>query len=164
MAHQPRRPTASRSDNPWPVSTAPAPRRTIELAPDEALRLLGSIPIGRIIFTRHALPTARPVNHVLDAGDIIIRTHEGAALVSSAQQGGPQGIVVAYEADDIDIESRLGWSVVATGYCRLVTDPAQVARYQTMLHTWSDQHMDQVVRIHPDLVTGIRLVAADGAT
>ncbi|MFE1315129.1 pyridoxamine 5'-phosphate oxidase family protein [Streptomyces sp. NPDC058755] len=137
-------------------------RRSLELSPDEALRLLGSVPVGRIIFTRHALPTARPVNHVLDDGAIIIRTHEGAALVSHARQNGDRGVVVAYEADDIDPAGRTGWSVVATGYCRLVTDPGQVARYRGMLHPWSDQHMDHVVRIRPDLITGIRLVAADG--
>lgn len=63
---------------------------------------------------------------------------------------------------DIDPAGRTGWCVVATGYCGLVTDPDQVARYQGILHPWSDQHMDHVVRIRPDLITGIRLVAADG--
>nr|WP_256725884.1 pyridoxamine 5'-phosphate oxidase family protein [Streptomyces sp. IMTB 2501] len=132
------------------------------MAPDESLRLLGSMPVGRLIFTRHALPTARPVNHVLDEGDIVIRTHESAALVSHARQNGGPGVVVAYEADDIDLVTRTGWSVVVTGYCHLVTDPRQVTRYQEILHSWSDQHMDHVVRIRPDLITGIRLVAADG--
>ncbi|RMB79433.1 pyridoxamine 5'-phosphate oxidase family protein [Streptomyces shenzhenensis] len=137
-------------------------RRSVDVSPEEALRLLGSVPVGRIIFTRHALPTARPVNHVLDNDDIIIRTHERAALVSHARQNGGHGVVVAYEADDIDPVSRTGWSVVATGYCRLVTDPEQVARYQEMLHPWSDQHMDHVVRIRPDLITGVRLIAVAG--
>ncbi|MGC0342598.1 hypothetical protein RKD20_007632 [Streptomyces sp. SLBN-8D4] len=50
------------------------PCRRIELGSVEALRLLGSVSLGRIVFTRHALPTVRPVNHVLDGGDIVIRT------------------------------------------------------------------------------------------
>ncbi len=54
------------------------PRRRIELDSAEALRLLGSVSLGRIVCTRHALPTVRPVNHALDDGDIVIRTHEGA--------------------------------------------------------------------------------------
>ncbi|MGV9899629.1 pyridoxamine 5'-phosphate oxidase family protein, partial [Streptomyces tendae] len=61
------------------VPSAPvAPRRSIELGAEEALALLGSVSLGRVVFTRQALPTIRPVNHVLDDGDIVIRTHEGA--------------------------------------------------------------------------------------
>ncbi|MFJ9908825.1 pyridoxamine 5'-phosphate oxidase family protein [Streptomyces sp. NPDC101152] len=136
-------------------------RRAVELTPDEALRLLGSVSLGRVVFTRKALPAIRPVNHILDNGDIVVRTHEGAALAAHARQDGVGGVVVAYQADDIDPGTHLGWSVVVTGYCHLVTDPETVARYQAKLLPWSDQQMDQAVRIRPDLVTGIRLVASD---
>ena len=137
------------------------PRRMVELGRADALRLLGSVPIGRIVFTRHALPAIRPVNHLVDQDDIIIRTHEGAALSSAAEQAGPSGVVVAYEADSIDPETRLGWSVVVTGYARLITDPAQAAAYQRVLYSWVDlADMDYTVRIRPDLVTGYRLVHA----
>ncbi|WP_254705588.1 pyridoxamine 5'-phosphate oxidase family protein [Streptomyces vilmorinianum] len=136
-------------------------RRTVELDGDEALRLLAGVPLGRIVFTRSALPAVRPVNHVVDDGDIVIRTHEGAALTLRAQEGGARGVVVAYEADDIDSVARVGWSVVVTGYCGLVTDPQEVARYRTLIQPWTDRQADQVVRIRPDLITGIRLVPAD---
>ncbi|MFS8204744.1 pyridoxamine 5'-phosphate oxidase family protein [Streptomyces sp. CWNU-52B] len=147
-------------DNAEPV--AAGPRRSSELHGDEALRLLGSVSLGRIVFTRHALPTVRPVNHVLDDGDIVIRTHEGADIASHARQGGSDspGVVVAYEADAIDPDTHLGWSVVVTGYAHLVTDAHELARYQKLLHPWVEQTMDYAVRIHPDLVTGIRLTEA----
>jgi nitroimidazol reductase NimA-like FMN-containing flavoprotein (pyridoxamine 5'-phosphate oxidase superfamily) len=132
----------------------------VELGRAEALGLLASAPIGRIVFTRHALPAIRPVNHVVDQGDIVIRTHEGAALSSAAEQAGPSGVVVAYEADSIDPDTRLGWSVVVTGYARLITDPELAARYRLLLHLWVDQGTDYTVRIRPDLVTGYRLVPA----
>ncbi|MGV9233218.1 pyridoxamine 5'-phosphate oxidase family protein [Streptomyces nigra] len=141
------------------------PRRRIELDGAEALRLLGSVSLGRIVFTRHALPTVRPVNHVLDGGDIVIRTHEGAALTSRTERAGDPGVVVAYEADAIDPHTHLGWSVVVTGYARLVTDPEDLARCRRLVRPWvdqaMDQAMDQAVRIRPDLVTGI-LLTADG--
>ncbi|MEU3980836.1 pyridoxamine 5'-phosphate oxidase family protein [Streptomyces sp. NPDC026672] len=137
-----------------------APPRSIDLDRVEALRLLGSVSLGRIVFTRHALPTIRPVNHVLDEGDIVIRTHEGAALTSHARQGDGTGVVVAYEADAIDPETHLGWSVVVTGYARLVTDPEELTRIQRLVHPWVHEHsMEYAVRIHPDLVTGVRLAA-----
>jgi hypothetical protein len=137
------------------------PRRRIELGRAEALHLLGSLSLGRIVFTQHALPTVRPVNHVLDDGDIVIRTHEAAALTMNTRRTEGPGVVVAYEADDIDPDTHLGWSVVVTGYARLVTDRSELARYQGMLHPWVDQSMDQAIRIHPDLVTGV-LLTADG--
>ncbi|MEU4874512.1 pyridoxamine 5'-phosphate oxidase family protein [Streptomyces sp. NPDC021608] len=137
---------------------AAGPRHSIELDVAEALRLLGSVSLGRIVFTRHALPTVRPVNHVLDDGDIVIRTHESAALSSYTRQDDAQGVVVAYEADDIDPDTLLGWSVIVTGYARLITDPRQVARYRRMLRPWGTETMDHAVRIRPDLVTGLRLV------
>ncbi|MEV8527210.1 pyridoxamine 5'-phosphate oxidase family protein [Streptomyces sp. NPDC052000] len=136
---------------------AGGPCRSVELSETEALRLLGSVSLGRIVFTRHALPTVRPVNHVLDDGEIVIRTHEGAALSSHARQGGAEGVVVAYEADSIDPDTHFGWSVVVTGYARLITDPGEVARYRTMLSPWGTETMDHTVRIRPDLVTGLRL-------
>ncbi|MFE5818553.1 pyridoxamine 5'-phosphate oxidase family protein [Streptomyces sp. NPDC056479] len=137
---------------------APAePRHRIELDGSTALRLLGSVSLGRIVFTRHALPTVRPVNHALDGGDIVIRTHEGAALTSHTQRADDPGVVVAYEADAIDPRTHLGWSVVVTGYARLVTDPDDLAHCRTLVEPWVEQAMDQAIRIRPDLVTGILL-------
>lgn len=135
------------------------PRRTVALDRAEALRLLGGVSFGRIGFTRQALPTIRPVNHVLDGGDIVIRTHDGGALTTRARHSGGPGVVVAYEADVIDPDTHLGWSVVVTGYARLVTDPADLARCRALLRPWVDRAMDHAVRIRPDLVTGIRLTA-----
>ncbi|MEU3062925.1 pyridoxamine 5'-phosphate oxidase family protein [Streptomyces subrutilus] len=101
---------------PGPDGAAPAGASpSAPLAADEALRLLGTAEPGRIVFTRHALPAVRPVNHVLDAGDII-RVQDGSTLAAllAPEQGG--GAVVAHEADDVDTGGHLGWSVVATGY------------------------------------------------
>ncbi|MGV9559539.1 pyridoxamine 5'-phosphate oxidase family protein [Streptomyces sp. NPDC003401] len=139
----------------------PETRTSVELDTAEALRLLGGVSLGRIVFTRHALPTVRPVNHVLVDGDIVIRTHGDAALTRYARQSGAEGAVVAYEADDIDPETHLGWSVVVTGYARLVTDADELARYRALLRPWATQRMDHAVRIGPDLITGVRLTAHD---
>ncbi|MGX4695281.1 pyridoxamine 5'-phosphate oxidase family protein [Streptomyces sp. JNUCC 63] len=141
----------------------PAHRR-IDLDHAEALRLLGSMSLGRIVFTRQALPTVRLVDHVLDNGDIVIRTHEGAALTSHAEEADGAGVVVAYEADVIDPDTHLGWSVVVTGYAHLVTSPAQLARIQELLQPWAPMDgMDQAVRIRPELVAGVLLTKSSGA-
>ncbi|WP_434599965.1 pyridoxamine 5'-phosphate oxidase family protein [Streptomyces sp. A5-4] len=134
------------------------PRRRIQpLGREEALRLLGSVALGRLVFTQQALPAIRPVNHVLDGEDIIVRLSDGAAVASLASPtDGPQ-TVVAYEADVIDPDQHLGWSVVATGYAQLVEDPADIARYERLVRPWVARSMTAVLRIRPELVTGFRL-------
>jgi hypothetical protein len=139
-------------------------RRRIDLDRAEALSLLGSVSLGRLVFTRQALPTVRPVNHIVDGGDIVIRTHEGAALTWHARHAGDAGVVVAYEADVIDPVTHTGWSVVVTGYARLVTDPDELAWIQGRLEPWVPQpEMDHAVRIRPEMVTGVLLTGADEA-
>ncbi|MFJ7903128.1 pyridoxamine 5'-phosphate oxidase family protein [Streptomyces sp. NPDC096198] len=145
-----------------PLDHAPAHRR-IDLDLAEALRLLGSVALGRIVFTRQALPTVRPVNHVLDRGDIVILTHEGAALTSHAEEADDTGVVVAYEADAIDPDTHLGWSVVVTGYAHLVTDPSELMRIQHLLRFWAPgEGAAQAVRIRPELVAGVLLTTSSG--
>jgi nitroimidazol reductase NimA-like FMN-containing flavoprotein (pyridoxamine 5'-phosphate oxidase superfamily) len=136
--------------------------RLVPVSPAEALRLIGSVPFGRIVFTEHALPAIRPVNHVYNGRDIIIRTHEGTALTNAASAPAPRlGVVVAYEADQIDPRTRVGWSVVVTGYAKVVADLDEIERYMAMVQPWVEGWMDVVVRISPDLVTGYRLESAD---
>ncbi|WP_323183368.1 pyridoxamine 5'-phosphate oxidase family protein [Streptomyces sp. NBC_00038] len=113
--------------------TAGTPPRVhmVELDRDEALKLLAEAPLGRVVFSHQALPTIRPVNHLVEAnGDIVIHTHPGAALLAA------QSEVVAYEADDLAPATRTGWSVVVSGTASQVSDPAELARYQAALTPW----------------------------
>lgn len=137
-------------------------RRAEELDAGEALHLLGTVEVGRVVFTHHALPAVRPVNHVIEEGDIVIRVQDDSALQAlfAAQDGA--GVVVAYEADDIDPGEHLGWSVVATGYATAVTDPADLERYARLLQPWTGGAASGAIRIRPHLVTGFRL-CGDGA-
>lgn len=124
----------------------------------DCLELLGSVSLGRVVFTEKALPAIRPVNHVLDGGAVIIRSHLGGGLATAV--GSSRGMVVAYEADTIDPVEHVGWSVVVTGVAHLVADSREVARYEGLLRPWVDIAMDCVIRIEPHLVTGYRLVEA----
>ncbi len=121
----------------------------------EAIRLLASVEFGRVVFTVNALPAIRPVNHLLDEGRIIIRTRLTSAISSRARSA--DGIVVAYEADDINPQTRTGWSVVVTGRAHTVTDPGEVSRYEQLLHPWVN-YADTVVAIEPEFITGFRIV------
>ncbi|MGW2995764.1 pyridoxamine 5'-phosphate oxidase family protein [Streptomyces sp. NPDC001193] len=84
------------------VGDTVAGRRMRELDRAEALRLLSTVSLGRIVFTQHALPAVRPVNHLVEGEDIVVRIHGGGALASLAAPAEVSGVVVAYEADVID--------------------------------------------------------------
>ena len=134
-------------------------RELAELPKDEALRLLGSVPFGRVVFTARALPAVRPVNHLVDGNRIIIRTTLGSALSTDVDG---TGTVVAYEADEIDPVTRQGWSVVVVGRAVPVTDGALSAHYRQALQPWAAGQRDEVIAISTDMVTGYRLVPPDG--
>ena len=45
-----------------------------QLPRDECLKLMASVPVGRVIYTRRALPAVELVNFAFDYGDIVLRT------------------------------------------------------------------------------------------
>ena len=120
----------------------------------EAMRLLASVAYGRVVFTLNALPAIRPVNHLVDDGTIIIRTRLTTAISAAVRSA--RELIVAYEADSFDDESRTGWSVVVTGRAHAVDDADQISRYEQLLHPWVNR-ADNVLAIEPDVVTGIRI-------
>lgn len=132
-------------------------RRLEELSPHESMRLLRTVAVGRIVFTARALPAVRPVCHLVDGDDIVIRADDGAPIVSALKSA--SGSVVAYEADAIDPAGQLDWSVTVVGVARRVTDPDEAARYRLALRPWTRDAKDQVITIHADVVSGFRLVA-----
>ncbi|RDI63849.1 pyridoxamine 5'-phosphate oxidase family protein [Nocardia pseudobrasiliensis] len=127
---------------------------TRDLSTAEAFQLLSRVGVGRIVYTRYALPTIRPVNHLLDGETIVIHAHRGATLTADRQ-------VVAYEADTIDERTRHGWCVIVTGTAEPITDPQQIAHYRTLLRPWLPGPRDQLVRIDPDIITGVEFVDPD---
>jgi uncharacterized protein len=89
----------------------------------ECLRLLATVPIGRIYYTRQALPAVEPVNFTLHCGAIVIRTNAGGKLAAATRHA-----VVAFQADDLDPVLRSRWSVTVVGRCEQVTDAGDVVR------------------------------------
>ncbi|MFD6912277.1 pyridoxamine 5'-phosphate oxidase family protein [Streptomyces virginiae] len=132
-------------------------RSTEQLDRSEALRLLGTVPLGRIVFTHQALPAIRPMNHVVEGENVVVRLDEGASRASLVAMPGTPDIVLAYEADSIDPDTHLGWSVVVIGYAELVENRNDAERLEALLDPWTNQPMAGVLRIRAELVTGFRL-------
>jgi uncharacterized protein len=124
-----------------------------QLPKQECLRLLVTVTIGRISYTRQALPAVEPVNFALDDGMIVIRTDPGGKLAAATRRA-----VVAFQADDLDPVRRSGWSVTVVGHCAEVTDAGEIARLDKLgLESWAPGTRNHFIRIEPTIVTGRRL-------
>ena len=125
----------------------------VGLSRQECLRLMASAPVGRIIYTRQAMPAVELVNFTMDAGDIVIRTSASGKLAAAIG-----GAVVAFEADEYDPAARTGWSVTAVGQAREVTDPDRIARLRTSgPHPWVPGDHPYFMAITPGMLNGRRL-------
>jgi len=123
------------------------------LSRDDCLTLLASVPAGRIVYTRRALPAVELVTFALDGGDIVIRTGRGGRLAAATR-----GAVVAFEADELDPAGQSGWSVTAVGPSSEVTDPGELARLRTIgLKPWAPGERDHFIRISAVMLNGRRL-------
>jgi len=129
-------------------------RTLSELPRAEALQLLASVPVGRIVFTHQALPAIRPVNHLVEDGNIVIGLTASSAVALSSRAG---GTVVAYEADSLDLAGRSGWTVIVVGVARLELDAEAVLRYRARLRPWLSGAMAEILTISSEIVTGYRL-------
>ena len=125
------------------------------LSQGECLRLMASVPVGRIIYTRQALPAVELVNFALDHGDIIIRTDRSGKLAAATA-----GAVVAFEADSLDPSSQAGWSVTVIGHSHEVTDADEISRLEQIgLSSWAPGEHEHFIRISPGILSGRQLCA-----
>jgi uncharacterized protein len=128
-----------------------------ELSRGECLRLLRSEVLGRVVFTVAALPTVQPVNYLLDGEEILFRTAVGGRLAAATRNA-----VVAFEVDDIDTDTRTGWSVVGVGRAYPVVDPARLVDLAGRLpQPWAPVASSHTVGIPIQVLTGRRLMRAD---
>ncbi|MGV9911074.1 pyridoxamine 5'-phosphate oxidase family protein [Streptomyces tendae] len=126
-----------------------------ELSRQESLQRLADASVGRIVHTRDALPAVLPVNFLLEeSGAVLLRTSAASELVRAID-----GVVVAFEADEVDTATHSGWSVVVTGLASVVTDPEEHEQLiRTGPRSWVLWPVEVFVRVEPELVTGRELV------
>ncbi|MBR7831513.1 pyridoxamine 5'-phosphate oxidase family protein [Actinospica sp. MGRD01-02] len=125
-----------------------------EISQAEALTLLATQEIGRLVYTRRALPAVTPVNFVLRDGAIWIWTASASSMWQAVR-----GAVVAFEADAIDPVERTGWSVVVLGVAEWVREPAAVERaLADGPEPWVMGRKEHLLRIPLTSVSGRRIV------
>jgi uncharacterized protein len=88
----------------------------------EAITLLRTQEVGRLVYSRRALPAITPVNYVVCDSAVLAWT--GSLWTSAAAV---RGKPVAFEVDEFNRALRCGWSVSVTGRAALATDPFERA-------------------------------------
>jgi hypothetical protein len=125
------------------------------LAESECLRLLSTVPIGRLVFTKGGLPAIRLVNFLVDDDTVIIATTDG-----DKYRAAERGDVVAFEADEIDADRHLGWTVTAAGHLSVIDDDeAEPLRPTLPLHPWAPNRDQHLIRLGIESLEGRRVVA-----
>ena len=134
----------------------------LELGLDDCLRLLTTVPVGRVGLTIDALPVVLPVNFVVNDATIVFRTVRGTKLDAATA-----GMVVAFEADHYGTATEpWGWSVLVRGVAEEITDPTELETVRALpLESWAfDGSADRYIKIAPTMISGRRIVPPDGIT
>ncbi len=125
------------------------PDTSLPLSAEECLRLLATVPIGRVVFTEHALPAAQPVNFTTLTDGVAFRTRAGGALDLAIL-----GSVVGFEADAYDPERCAGWSVLVIGHAEEITDPAARVAVAKAVRPWAGGRRERMLKVRFERVTG----------
>ncbi len=137
----------------------PARLRLAALSPEECRARLTRARIGRVVFVDGRGPVALPVNYGVLDEDIVFRTAASSSLLASSYVDR-----VGFEIDEIDERRREGWSVLATGSVRHVTDETELdAVRQLGVAPWADGERTQYLRLRVRTITGRHLVVAEDA-
>lgn len=137
---------------PEPLTSDSIPRFEI-LDEAECLQLLAREPVGRIALTSSALPVVLPVNLALVDRTIVFASDPGLKLEAARQ-----GTVACLEVDGFDRWTHGGWSVLATGRLKEITDPIRLGEARQLpLSPWALGHPQHYVELAIELLSGRRI-------
>ncbi|MFJ8074458.1 helix-turn-helix domain-containing protein [Streptomyces sp. NPDC096176] len=146
--------TGGGADLPPGIGRAGDHPELVELGRDQCWALLGTHGVGRIAVTTTEGPAILPVNYLVTEGEIAFRTSSDALPASAADAE------IAFEVDHIDDAFSQGWSVLAVGRARTVTEPEGVAKLEGQAYSapWAGGDSDLWIVVAPDRVTGRRIL------
>ncbi|MYR26045.1 MULTISPECIES: pyridoxamine 5'-phosphate oxidase family protein [unclassified Streptomyces] len=122
-----------------------------EMGEEECRRRIGAHGVGRLGFTTETTgPVILPLNYTLIDGELTLRSTPGGPLAHVA------GGTVAFEVDRVDEALGAGWSVLATGTLRRVTDPARTEALERAAWSapWAGGDRTTWFTLRPERLTG----------
>ncbi|MCE3555143.1 pyridoxamine 5'-phosphate oxidase family protein [Pseudonocardia sp. RS11V-5] len=123
---------------------------------DECYRLLAAEQIGRLGVNAEHYPLIFPVNYALDGSVLVIRTHPGTKLTAADHAN------VTFEVDQIDKQTRSGWSVLVRGLAEALTSEHGARLVERTLASgvepWAPGDHGRWMRLIPQDISGRRIV------
>ncbi|MGA7205212.1 MAG: pyridoxamine 5'-phosphate oxidase family protein [Specibacter sp.] len=142
------------------MTNTPAPVGTTVLAAHECWQLLRTVSLGRMAVWVKDHPDIFPINFTVDHSTLVFRTGDGTKLAAALG-----GTPVALEADGVDPNTGIAWSVVAKGEAAAILSISEVIDTAGMpLFPWQEGHKDHFIRITPSSVTGRRFKVTEPKT
>jgi uncharacterized protein len=117
----------------------------------QCLDLIESHHLGRIAWQAADLPQILPITYAMHEGSVYFRTLPDGLLAELAQPTS-----VALEVDELDQQTRSGWSIVLHGHSSVVSEPDKLADLwaSDSLVPWVSGNRTLFIRIRPDAVAG----------
>jgi nitroimidazol reductase NimA-like FMN-containing flavoprotein (pyridoxamine 5'-phosphate oxidase superfamily) len=130
-----------------------------ELDVRQCRELLASGEVGRVAICTATGPQIVPVTYVVDGASVVFRTTPYGVLGRHASRGR-----VVFEVDEVDRDSRVGWSVIASGHVSVVEDPAEVALIRAFRDPmpWAEGSRLLYMRLVWHTITGRRVRGRGG--
>lgn len=123
-----------------------------DLDNEECMELLNSVQVGRVAVNGSRCPTVFPVNYAIDGAAITFRVREEVRREISEQ------LVVTFQADGVDDERAMAWSVMAQGVAEEMRDPGTieppVGFESPATDPWTTGPRPYWFRIVPQLMSG----------
>ena len=126
---------------------------------EECLQLLGAQSLGRLAVVNDDQPLILPLNYCLQDRQVVFRTASGGNLQRATLSK------VAFEVDEYDPASGVGWSVLIQGVLREITDaidPRSEALRQLKVEPLAPGERERWLTVHPVQITGRRFQGVGG--
>lgn len=123
------------------------------LSEEQCRELLARRSLGRISFTVDDKPEIFPINYSANGSVIVFRTAQGTRLQESVKRR------VAFEIDDWDPETGIGWSVVVKGVAEEITsglDPFAAALRTRPVVPVAPGKREYWIAVYPSEISGRR--------
>jgi uncharacterized protein len=126
-------------------------RRFEPIGRQQCLDLMESHHLGRIAWQAADLPQILPITYAMHQGSVYFRTLPDGLLAELAKPTS-----VALEVDELDQQTRSGWSIVLHGHTSAVREPDELADLwaSDSLVPWASGNRTLFIRVRPDTVAG----------
>jgi nitroimidazol reductase NimA-like FMN-containing flavoprotein (pyridoxamine 5'-phosphate oxidase superfamily) len=134
-----------------PDSDDRSERRFEAIGRQQCLDLMESHHLGRVAWQAADRPQILPVTYAMHQGSVYFRTLPDGILAELAQPTS-----VALEVDELDQQTRSGWSIVLHGRTSAVSGPGELADLwaSDAMVPWAVGNRTLFIRIRPERVAG----------